>query len=215
MTARQGKAIKTVAVFCGSKFGNNPVYAEHAKQLGELLGRNGYDLVYGGGSSGLMGVVSQAARDAGSKVTGIITHAFRDAAWHKPLEGVEERVVRALSHRKARMLHMADAIIVLPGGIGTLDEQWEAAALLDMNIAGNMKAPVKPIIVLNTNGFYDDQKAQMKKAIREGFIHPGREELIRAAKTPQDVIDRLDGWNAAGLRLTRDIAQGLAKPSNP
>ena len=120
MTAKQEKPIKTVVVFCGSKFGKDPVYEQHARELGELLGRNGYNLVYGGGSSGLMGVVSKAALAAGSKVVGIITHAFRDSAWHKPLEGGEEQVVRALHHRKSKMLKMADAVIVLPGGAGLL-----------------------------------------------------------------------------------------------
>ncbi len=217
MTASPDRPIKTVVVFCGSKFGNNPVYAQHARDLGALLGQNGYDLVYGGGTSGLMGLVSEAARDAGSKVTGIITEAFRIASWHNVQPGTEEIVFNELHQRKLHMLKKADAIVVLPGGIGTQDEQWEAVALLDMNIAGSVNdAPLKPVIVVNTIGFYDDTKNQMKKAISEGFIHPGREKLIRDVPTPADAIALLNQWNVLGLKYVRDIATPpLAKPPGP
>jgi predicted Rossmann-fold nucleotide-binding protein len=103
------KEIKTVVVFCGSKFGNSPEYQRDAEALGRLLGQNGFDLVYGGGTAGLMGVVSRTAHENGSKVTGVITEAFRKAVNYNFLHGADEQIVRTLPSRKARMLKQADA----------------------------------------------------------------------------------------------------------
>jgi uncharacterized protein (TIGR00730 family) len=201
------KQIKTVVVFCSSRMGVNPVYAAHAAEIGRLLGENGFDLVYGGGMSGLMGVVAESAQRAGSHVIGIITHAFRKAAFYQPLPGAEEIAVRTLPARKKAMLDKADACIVLAGGIGTLDEQWEAAALIDMNMASRSKAYIKPIIVLNTNGIYNDQKEGMRRRIAEGFIHPGREKMIRSVDTPEAVIRKLKIWNEEGILRACDIVE--------
>lgn len=204
------KEIKTVVVFCGSKFGNSPIYREHAETLGRLLGEHGFNLVYGGGASGLMGVVSKAALDAGSKVTGVITDAFLRAATYQRLDGVEEHVTRTLPSRKARMLEKADACIILAGGVGTQDEQWEAAALIDMQIASGAKAFLKPVIVLNSNGIYNPLKDQMRQLIREGFIHPGRERLIRSVDSPEEVIQKLEKWNEEGIWRGADVAKAYA-----
>ena len=201
------KQIKTVVVFCGSKFGFSPEYRRDAEEMGALLGQNGFDLVYGGGTSGLMGAVSKAALENGSKVTGVITGAFRKAAYYSALDGAEESVVRTLPSRKARMLEQADACIILAGGIGTQDEQWEAAALIDMQIAGKSRAFLKPVIVLNTNGIYDPLKVQMRQLIREGFIHPGREKLIRSVDTPAEVIQKLKTWNGEGVLRAEQVAR--------
>lgn len=205
------KEIKTVVVFCGSKFGNSPIYREHAETLGRLLGEGGFDLVYGGGASGLMGVVSGAALAAGSKVTGVITDAFLRAASYQKLDGAEEYVTRTLPSRKARMLEKADACIILAGGVGTQDEQWEAAALIDMQIASGAKKFLKPVIVLNTNGIYDPLKDQMRQLIREGFIHPGRERLIRSVDSPDEVIQKLKKWNEEGIWRGADVAKAYAE----
>lgn len=207
MTQDHKKRIQSVAVFCSSRMGNYPIYAEHAATLGHLLGENGFDLVYGGGTSGLMGVVAKAAQESGSHVHGVITHAFLRAAFYTPLPGAEEVVVRTLPARKKRMLDRADACIILAGGIGTLDEQWEAAALIDMNMAARSRAYIKPIIVLNTNGIYDDQKQGMRRRIADGFIHPGREKMIRSVDTPEAVIAKLKTWNEEGILRACDIVE--------
>ncbi|MGZ9097564.1 MAG: LOG family protein [Micavibrio sp.] len=206
------KEIKTVVVFCGSKFGNSPEYQRDAEALGRLLGQNGFDLVYGGGTAGLMGVVSRTAHENGSKVTGVITEAFRKAVNYNFLDGADEQIVRTLPSRKARMLKQADACIILAGGIGTQDEQWEAAALIDMQIAGKSKSFLKPVIVLNTNGIYDDLKSQMRKLIAEGFIHPGREKLIRSVDSPEEVIQKLQKWNSEGVLRACEVANTNAPP---
>jgi len=214
MTA-QPKQIRSVVVFCGSKFGNNPLYREHARRLGELLGENGIHLIYGGGTSGLMGEVSKAALAKGSKVTGYITHAFRNSAWYSGLDGAEEQAVATLPTRKARMLKAADACIVLAGGIGTQDEQWEAAALIDMQVAAQSRSFLKPVIVLNTNGIYDPLKEQMRRLIAEGFIHPGRERLIRSVDAPEAVIEKIRKWNNEGIMRACDISQKSLPPPSP
>lgn len=205
------KEIKTVGVFCSSRMGNDPIYAQHAEEVGRLLGQNGFNLVYGGGASGLMGVVAKAARDNGSRVFGVITQAFKDSATYVPVEGTVERIVKTLPSRKAWMMNKADAFITLFGGIGTLDEKWEVAARNDMLIAARSTDFLTPIIVLNTNGIYDDEKRLMRKLIGAGAIHPGREEMIRAVNDPQQAIDKLKKWSAEGVMRGVDLAAPMVE----
>lgn len=207
------KTIKTVGVFCSSRMGNDPIYAQHAEEVGRLLGQNGFNLVYGGGSSGLMGVVAKAARDNGARVFGVITQAFKDSATYVPIEGTEERIVRTLPSRKTWMMNKADAFLTLFGGIGTLDEKWEIAARNDMLIAARSLEYLTPVIVLNTNGIYDDEKRLMRKLINAGAIHPGREEMIRAVNEPVQAIEKLKKWSAEGVMRGIDLAPSVAEPS--
>ncbi len=200
------KRIKTVGVFCSSRLGNDPIYAQHAEEVGRLLGQNGFDLVYGGGSSGLMGIVAKAARDNGARVFGVITQAFKDSATYAPVDGTVEKIVKTLPTRKAWMMNKADAFITLFGGIGTLDEKWEIAANNDMLIAARSREFLTPIIVLNSDGIYDDEKRLMRKLIAAGAIHPGREEMIRAVNEPQQAIDKLKKWSAEGVMRGVDLA---------
>lgn len=206
------KRIKTVGVFCSSRLQENPIYAQHAEEVGRLLGQAGFNLVYGGGTSGLMGVVAKAARDNGSRVFGVITHAFKNSAYYEGLEGTEERVVAQLPTRKAWMMRKADAFITLGGGIGTLDEKWEVAAHNDMLIAARSPDHLKPIIVVNTNGIYDTEKTLMRTLIREGFIHEGREKMIRAVVTPEEAIEKLKKWSAEGVMRGIDLASPVREP---
>lgn len=207
----QKKHIKTVGVFCSSRFGNDPIYAQHAEEMGRLLGQNGFNLVYGGGSAGLMGVVAKAARDNGSRVYGVITQAFKDSATYVPIDGTVEKIVKTLPTRKAWMINKADAFVTLFGGIGTLDEKWEVAAGNDMLIAARSTNFLTPIIVLNTNGIYDDEKRLMRKLIAAGAIHPGREEMIRAVNQPQQAIDKLRKWSDEGVMRGVDLATKLVE----
>lgn len=206
------KRIKTIGVFCSSRLQENPIYAQHAEEVGRLLGQAGFNLVYGGGTSGLMGVVAKAARDNGARVFGVITHAFKNSAYYEGLEGTEERVVAQLPTRKAWMMRKADAFITLGGGIGTLDEKWEVAAHNDMLIAARSPEHLKPIIVVNTNGIYDTEKTLMRTLIREGFIHEGREKMIRAVATPEEAIEKLKKWSAEGVMRGIDLASPAREP---
>lgn len=206
------KRIKTVGVFCSSRFQENPIYAAHAAEVGRLLGENGFDLVYGGGTSGLMGVVAKAARDSGARVFGVITHAFKNSAYYQVLDGTHEKVVSQLPTRKAWMMRKADAFITLGGGIGTLDEKWEVAAHNDMLIAARSPEFLKPIIVVNTNGIYDTEKTLMRTLIKEGFIHEGREKMIRAVSSPEEAVEKLRKWSAEGVMRGIDLAAPAKEP---
>lgn len=206
------KRIKTVGVFCSSRHQENPIYAEHARTVGRLLAEQGFDLVYGGGTSGLMGEVAKAARDNGARVFGVITHAFKNSAYYELLEGTKEKVVTQLPTRKAWMMRKADAFLALGGGIGTLDEKWEVAAHNDMLIAARSKDHLKPIIVVNTNGIYDTEKTLMRTLIKEGFIHEGREKMIRAVDTPEEAIRKLVTWSNEGVMRGIDLASPLKEP---
>ena len=211
-SSEKKKTIKTVGVFCSSRLQENPVYAEHAAEVGRLLGEAGFNLVYGGGTSGLMGVVAKAARDSGARVFGVITHAFKDSAFYEALDGTTEKVVAQLPTRKAWMMRKADAFITLGGGIGTLDEKWEVAAHNDMLIAARSTEHLKPIIVVNTNGIYDTEKTLMRTLIQEGFIHEGREKMIRAVATPEEAVRKLQTWSAEGVMRGVDLAAPMREP---
>ena len=117
-------AIRSIAVFCGSKSGNNPLFEEHAKQLGHLLAGKKITLIYGGGNKGIMGAVSNAVLQKGGKVVGIIPSILKDREHHH--EGVTELIVVEDMHTRKKMLYeRCDAAIVLPGGYGTMDEFFE------------------------------------------------------------------------------------------
>lgn len=209
--AAKKKTIEKIVIFGGSKFGNDVKYAEDAHKVGLLLGKTVKEVFYGGGKSGLMGIFASAARDSGAKVIGIITQPFKDSIYYQRLEGTEELVVSSLSYRKKLMIGKSDAGIILPGGVGTQDEQWEMVALIDMNIASQSNAYLKPVIVLNTKGIYNPLKAQMKALIAEGFIHPGREKLVRSVDTPEEVIEKIEKWNGEGILRASDVAKAYAE----
>ncbi len=209
--ADTGTAIKEVLVFCGSAPGNNPVYMAAARRLGELLGKNQYNIVYGGGTGGLMGEVSQAALAQGSRVRGITVQVFHASAQYKKPEGSTEDITSNLMERKARMLSSGDAALILPGGFGTFDEIGEIVVAQDMKAWADPDAVVQPVIILNTNGFYDETIRQYEKAQREGFIYPGHEKIIQVAGTPEEAIGKLNEWRKMG-RITARALDNAALP---
>ena len=132
----------SVAVFCGSSYGDDPIYAFHAKELGELLGFKNITLVYGGGNTGLMGEVANAALSKGGKVIGIIPEMLKDRERHH--KGITElHIVADMHTRKKRMYELCDAAIILPGGNGTMDEMFEMLTLIQTKKV----APIKIILV--------------------------------------------------------------------
>jgi len=208
MTSPKKKTIETVAIFCSSRGMKNEVFVRDTERLGSLLYPNGIKhVVYGGGTSGLMGVAARSAQAGGCKITGIITHAFRDSAFYQPLGDTEDQAVRTLNTRKARMIRMADAIIILPGGIGTMGEQWAAAELLDMQMVSKSEKHAKPIIVLNSDGIYDGIKTYMKRATseRDDLIHPGRQRMIRSVDSPEELIAKIRQWNEEGIKRVHEL----------
>ena len=174
-----------VCVFCASSANIDPRYLDAAREVGALLAQGGWRCVNGGGAVGLMGAVTDGALDADGEVTGVIPKFMVDNGWC--YDRLEDVIVTADMHqRKQMMSDMADAVIALPGGVGTLEELLET---LTWRQLGLVKVPV---IILNTLGYYDALLAMLRHAIDEGFMKPSHGQLWQVADTPQAAIALLD-----------------------
>lgn len=158
----QPKALSSVCVFCGSSNGKRPEYAEAAVALGGEIARRGQRLIYGGGDVGTMGLLARAVLGAGGKVTGIIPKKLYDIVDH--VELTELVVAAGMHERKAMMYERSDAFIALPGGIGTLDELFEAWTWRQIGYHG------KPVGLLNVEGYYDSLIGFIASMAEEGFL---------------------------------------------
>lgn len=173
-----------VCVFCASSANIDTRYLQAARDLGALLAREGWRCVNGGGAVGLMGAVTDGALDAGGEVTGVIPKFMVDNGWC--YDRLEDVIITADMHqRKHMMSDMADAVIALPGGVGTLEELLET---LTWRQLGLVKVPV---IILNTLGYYDALLGMLRHAIDEGFMKTSHAQLWQVAATPQEAIDLL------------------------
>lgn len=174
-----------VCVFCASSAYIDERYLADARELGNLLAQGGWRCVNGGGAVGLMGAVTDGTLDAGGEVTGVIPKFMVDNGWC--YDRLMDVVVTADMHqRKQMMSNMADAVIALPGGVGTLEELLET---LTWRQLGLVKVP---IIILNTLGYYDLLLAMLRHAIDEGFMKPSHGQLWQVAATPADAVALLD-----------------------
>ena len=169
---------KYICVFCSAQE-VKPVYLAAATSFAELLVKNGFNLVFGGSDKGLMHVVSQTVKRGGGKLVGISIDWLQGVV-RKDLD--ELVVTKSLGERKETMLKRSDAIIALPGGIGTLDECME---IIEHKKHGHHN---KPIVILNTDNFYSGLKQQLQKMYDEGFLPKPLAELVYFADTPQDAI---------------------------
>lgn len=165
-------------LICASSRDLKDVYVNEAIALGRGLGEAGHDVIYGGGNQGLMAICAGAAGDAGSKIIGIIPDVFNKASPSVPHPAVITELVENLFARKEKMLFECDLVVVLPGGIGTLDEMWEASAANDIESYINDTGFVKPIVVLNTNNFFEGSIIQMQRCIDEKCITPPKLDMF-------------------------------------
>ncbi|MFZ5657594.1 MAG: TIGR00730 family Rossman fold protein [Pseudomonadota bacterium] len=159
--------MKSVCVYCGSNSGARPVYAERAAELGRRLAADGLTVVYGGGNVGLMGIVADAALEAGGEVVGVIPEQLVN--WevaHRGLTRLE--VVTDMHTRKARMFDLADAFVALPGGFGTLDEMFEMLTWRQLGLGD------KPCAFLDVDGFWQPLIAMLDRMVDERFLHPAQ-----------------------------------------
>ncbi|MDC1470581.1 TIGR00730 family Rossman fold protein [Gammaproteobacteria bacterium] len=194
-------SIKNISVFCGAHLGNNPIYASEAKKIAEVIVEKGMNVVFGGGDVGLMGVVSHTAIDNGGEVLGISLQSLYELELTNPR--IQEVVVaKTLLERKDIFMQRSDAFIVLPGGVGSLDELAEVMCSNQLGIIN------KPIGILNTNGYYDHLLAWMKKAVEEGFVSDANFNELIISDSCADLIERVasekrpadDDWtNRLGL----------------
>jgi uncharacterized protein (TIGR00730 family) len=173
-----------ICVFCGSSHGVKPAYAAAAIRLGTLIGSHGFRMVFGGGNVGLMGDCSRAARDAGAKVFGVIPGFLRRR--ETPMEGADEIVVPDMQIRKQRMIDESDAFVILPGGLGTLDELFEVLSI------AQLKQHDKPIVIVNTDDFYAPLWPLINRTQQEGFAMSTVQELYHIVKTPDQAIELLE-----------------------
>jgi uncharacterized protein (TIGR00730 family) len=154
-----------IALYCGSRSGNKPIYQEKAIALAQGLAKQGFGLVYGGASIGLMGQVADAMISHGGEAVGVIPEFMLDyEIAHHQL--TELHVVQTMHERKALMAERASAFVALPGGLGTFEEILEVATW------GQLNQHQKPMMIYNVNGFYDALITQLDHAVEEGFLPP-------------------------------------------
>jgi uncharacterized protein (TIGR00730 family) len=174
---------RSICVFCGASTGLNPRHQTLAGELGRSVARRGLRLVYGGGNCGLMGVVANAALEAGGEVVGVIPRQM--VAWEQAHRGLTELIITEDMHsRKARMVQLSDAFLALPGGYGTLDELFEAATWFQLGIHH------KPIGLLDGDGFWEPLRAFLGQVRQAGFIARDGLELPCQAD-PEALLDTL------------------------
>jgi uncharacterized protein (TIGR00730 family) len=175
------KSARRVAVYCGSAFGNNPAYLAEAQALGAEIASSALGLVYGGASVGLMGAVADAALAAGAEVIGVLPDilAGKEIA-HAGLTRLE--LVSTMHERKARMAHLADAFLILPGGYGTLEE------LLEVVTWAQLRLHAKPCILINTAGYWDGFLEFLDTAVAAGFLKAKNRSLLRVAGNAAEAI---------------------------
>lgn len=174
--------IHSVCVYSASSTKIDATYFEAAEELGRLLAKQDIRLINGAGSIGLMRSVADAVLASGGKVTGVIPHFMVEQSWHHT--GLTELVeVNSMHERKQRMADLSDAIIALPGGCGTLEELLEIITWKQLGLYLN------PIVVLNTNGFFDPLLAMLERAIDENFMRRQHGEIWKVATTPEEALE--------------------------
>jgi uncharacterized protein (TIGR00730 family) len=174
----------SVCVFCGTSLGNDPKYAEAARAMARLLAQRGCRIIFGGGKVGLMGVVAEAAMAAGGYVVGIAPKLLLEKEiMHRGLS--ELHVVESIHERKVMMTGLADAILILPGGYGTLDELFEVLTLQQLKVHD------KPCGLLNVNGFFDALVAYLDHATAQGFLLPEYRAMLAVDAEAQALLSKI------------------------
>ena len=175
--------VKRVAVYCGSTNGSDPAFLAEAKRLGQLIAESGLGLVYGGASVGLMGAVADAALAGGAEVIGVLPEILSGSEIaHRGLTTLE--MVPTMHERKARMVKLADAFLMLPGGYGTLDEMMEIVTWKQLRLHA------KPCILINTSGYWDVLLEFLDRAVEAGFLKTENRELLEVVGTAAEAVER-------------------------
>ena len=176
--------IKNVCVFAGSSFGNREVYKQSAQLLAKEIVTNGYSIVFGGGSNGLMGVLADSAIEHDGYIIGVITEQLNDIEVGHP--GLNEMVIVDTMHeRKKLMAEKSDAIICLPGGVGTWEEFFESLTWNQLGLQS------KPIILLNIEDYYSTLKAFVEHAVTEGFLPKSTSKELLFVNSVEDALEEI------------------------
>ena len=174
----------SLCVYCSSRLGNDPAFAASARAVGHWIGEHGGQLVYGGGHNGLMGLVADAAAEAGARVVGVIPRTMVEREWARTACD-ELIVVETMHERKRLMMERADAFVALPGGIGTMEEFFEAWTWRQLGFHD------KPVGLLNLNGCYDALMSFMGQTTRDGFVSDWQMDLIRVGSDAPVLLQAL------------------------
>ena len=176
--------MKRICVFCGSQVGRNPQFRSTAEELGRLLVEFDLQLVYGGGSVGLMGIIADSVLAAGGHVIGVIPEALATAELlHDDVSDM--RVVQSMHERKALMAELSDAFIALPGGYGTFEEMFEAITWTQLRIQRKL------IGLVNTAGYYQSLIGLIDHAVSQGFVKARNREILVAGDRPLEVLQAI------------------------
>jgi uncharacterized protein (TIGR00730 family) len=180
----ESQTIRRVAVYCGSSDGTHPAYRAEADALGRAIAAAGMGMVYGGANVGLMGAAADAALAGGAEVIGVLPQFLsgREIA-HTGLTRLE--TVATMHHRKARMVTLADAFLILPGGYGTLDELFEIITWSQLRIHA------KPCILINTEGYWDGLLAFLDHAVEAGFLKAENRRLLQLASNADAAVAKV------------------------
>jgi uncharacterized protein (TIGR00730 family) len=171
--------MKSICVFCGASIPNDNVFMEDARKLGDWIGKKGHRLVYGGGGTGLMGEVAMAVMKHHNNILGITTNTI--AAFEAPIKTLKTEFVDSIQDRKERMIKEADVFVVLAGGIGTIDE------ISDVLVDQQIGAHKKPLILVNTKGYYNPFMAWLDTIHKQGLISDQTEKRLRC-----DTVDTVE-----------------------
>lgn len=178
------RSFRRLAVYCGSATPQNPIYIETARAVGTGLAQRGIGVVYGGGKVGLMGALADAALEAGGEVIGVIPEALVQAeVAHRGL--TELHVVPDMHSRKALFTTLSNGFVTLPGGVGTMDEMWEAVSWAQLGYHA------KPVGLLNVDGFYDQLIAFNRQMIETGFIRAPHANILIARDSLDTLLDAM------------------------
>lgn len=178
---------KSIAIFCGSATGENPVYAQEAAKFGKACAERGLTIYYGGGRIGLMGAAADAAMANNGTVIGVAPDFF--AKGPVLSDSITEMIyVKTMSERKQLIEQKADAFVIFPGGFGTMDELFEVITDAQLGLH------YKPVLIYNYNGFYDALIAQIDKFLAEGYLRPFHYGLLIKATNLDELFDGLDNY---------------------
>ena len=178
------RKVHNICVFCGASAGNNPAYVEAAKALGQAMAERGLGLVYGAGNVGLMGELADAVLAEGGRAVGVIPHKLVDRELaHQELAKLY--MVSTMHERKAKMHELSDGYIALPGGIGTMEEFFEAVTWRQLGYHD------KPVALFNVGGFYDDIDGFFETMKCDGFLHSDHHDLFFMETDAARLLDRL------------------------
>ena len=178
-----------IALYCGSRSGNKPIYQEKAVALAQALAEQGFGMVYGGASIGLMGQVADAVRQHGGETVGVIPEFMLDyEIAHQQL--TELHIVPSMHERKAMMAERASAFVALPGGLGTFEE------ILEIATWGQLNQHQKPMMLYNVNGFYDALIAQLDHAVEEGFLPPQHRAKLIICNHADQILNAIKNLDA-------------------